>query len=148
MPIQFFSGKQARVFEILKEISFLSDAKFKMAAAIVRGNKIVGIGHNRMNRGFKAVRNNYPWPVEHCELAAVKNALSRQGIKTNGDIPLGEAIKIVNGSAVYIFRQWKNGHPALARPCERCQKAILRPLGITRIIYTFPEAPYFIEEAL
>lgn len=148
MPVQFFSGKQARIFRILREISFLSDAKFKMAAAIVRGNRIIGIGHNQMNRGFKVVKRNYHWPVEHCELAAIRNALARDGVKMNGDIPLGEGQRLLRGSTIFIFRQWKNGHPALARPCNFCQKNLLKPMGIERVVYTTSEPPYSKEELL
>ena len=145
---QFYSGKNLNIFVLLEGVAHFSDAKFKMAAAIVRGGKVLGFGPNKMNRGFKAINHTYPWPVEHCEFAAIRGALIRQGIKLNGDIPLGEALTICRGATLYIFRQWKNGHPALARSCLYCQRGLIKPLGFRRVIYTISDPPYFREEII
>lgn len=145
----FYSGRNSEIFSLLERVAFLSDAKFKMAAAIVGGAKIFGFGPNRMNRGFKAIKNNkYPWSVEHCELAAIRDTLVKCGVKMNGDIPLGEALRILRGTTIYVFRQWRNGHPAMARPCLCCQKGLLKPLGFKKMVYSIPEDPYFREEIL
>ena len=145
---QFYSGRILDIFVLLEGVAHLSDAKFKMASAIIKGGKVLGFGPNKMNRGFKAIHDKYPWPVEHCELAAIRGALIRHGIKLNGDIPLGEAMTICRGATIYIFRQWKNGHPALARPCFYCQRGLIKPLGFKKMIYTISEPPYFMEEII
>lgn len=144
---KFYSGKHLEIFSLLEGIAQLSDAKFKMAA-LIKGNKILGFGPNRMNRGFKTIAREYPWPVEHCELAAIRSALIKYGVKLNGDIPLGEALKICRGSTIYVFRQWKNGHPAMARPCFLCRERLIKPLGFKRVVYTIQEYPHFQEEIL
>lgn len=149
MLSQFYEGKNLEIFSLLESVTRLSGAKFKMAAVIVRGNKVLGFGPNKMNRGFKAVRENkYPWPVEHCELAAIRDALMKQGVKLNGDLPLGKALQICRGTTLYVFRQWrwKNGHPAMARPCPRCMEVLVKLLGFKKVVYTTSEFPYFQEE--
>ena len=44
---------------------------------------------------------------------------------------------------VYIYREWKNGTRALARPCEGCEK-LLRDLGVKIVCYTGNDS--YIEE--
>ena len=42
----------------------------------------------------------------------------------------------VNGATAYIFRQHKNGTPAMSRPCESCWRYLM-DCGIKNVVYTF-----------
>lgn len=48
----------------------------------------------------------------------------------------------VQGCDLFIWREYKNGSPALARPCKDCQR-LIKDLGIHRVIYSIPEFPYY-----
>ena len=41
----------------------------------------------------------------------------------------------LSNASIYIFRQHKNGEPAIARPCEGCER-VIRSLGIKKVFYT------------
>jgi len=44
---------------------------------------------------------------------------------------------------LFVYREFKNGTPALARPCEACLAAI-RSMGISNVVYSTPDG-YAIE---
>lgn len=96
----------------------------KMAAIIVLNKEIVGIGlnsyktHPLQNRFSKTDYNNFM----HAEIAAINNALKKGN-------------KNLNGASIYIARVLKNNKPALAKPCEICNRA-LKHYGIEQVFYT------------
>jgi deoxycytidylate deaminase len=55
--------------------------------------------------------------------------------------------KDLTGYSIYVYREMKNGRPALARPCEHCL-SILEEVGIRKIYYTIPNKPYWKMEYL
>jgi deoxycytidylate deaminase len=46
------------------------------------------------------------------------------------------------GATVYIYRETKNGHPALAYPCESCF-SMLKSLLVKKIIFSTDTYPYY-----
>lgn len=53
----------------------------------------------------------------------------------------------VQGGLVYVYREYKNGKPALARPCNFCYTQ-LRKHGIKTIYYTDSQYPYWKKERI
>lgn len=89
----------------------------KISCVIARGNKIVGVGVNKIKTH---PRSNHPWSMIHAELDAI----------------LGCNKEDLNGADIYIYRQNKNGKLACSKPCTYCHELILLS-GIKRVIYTF-----------
>jgi deoxycytidylate deaminase len=53
----------------------------------------------------------------------------------------------VRGAVVFVYREHKNGLPAMARPCANCM-TILAERGIKRVIYSVNTYPYYVEEKI
>ena len=120
--------------------SLMSDSpQHHLGAVLAYGNKVVSVGWNstktnplqkELNKERKfydnEARNN---GAIHAELACILNVKYM-------DIDWSRA-------SLYIYREHKNGKPALAKPCPACAKAI-REKGIKpkNVFYTIDELPY------
>ena len=125
--------RELHLFNIAKEISYMSDYHGQhLGAVVVEGKTIISTGFNsqktnplqhkyNMYRGFKDRRQSIP--KCHAEIAALNHLI-------------GKEIEW-NRVSIFIYREWKNGTPACSRPCRACMKAI-KDLGIKNI--------YFIDE--
>lgn len=117
--------KEERFLSMAKKASERSDHhSHKLGCVIVKGPKVLGTGFNKLNK--KSTRSPHSYNSIHAEFAAVVSA--------------GWDVK---GATAYIFRQTKNGTPAMSRPCESCFK-FLTDQGIKKIVYTFEGS--FVEE--
>ena len=50
-----------------------------------------------------------------------------------------------NKLSIFIYREWKTGEFAMARPCPACMRMI-QDLGITRIVYSTNNRNGYCEE--
>ena len=50
-------------------------------------------------------------------------------------------------STIYVYREFKNGEPALARPCTMC-RTVLREVGVKEVFYTTSEFPFYARERI
>ena len=105
IPYNFHYAKLARN---------LSQHKKPMGAAIFRHGKLISIGCN-IQKTHPQFTNLYSI---HAEIKAIISA------QTNLD-----------GCDIYVYRQNKNGHLAMAKPCTTCQQMIIEA-GIRRVFYT------------
>lgn len=122
--------KIERGFAWAKTASY--DSTFKqhhLGAAIVYKGNLLAIGHNSyktspVQREYNKLRNfdvdNWTNSL-HAEIHALNKV-------KNLDIDFSK----VN---LYIYRQWKSGKSALARPCPACMRMI-KDMGIKNIYYT------------
>jgi cytidine deaminase len=99
-----------------------SSFKYKIGAVILRGNSILGVGHNAINRYTSKWPQSWPGSL-HAEEAAILDALN----KHNPD-------KLI-GSTIYVSRVDQSNQLALAMPCNHCRK-ILRAFHIKTCLYT------------
>jgi len=109
--------RQHRFLELAKKESQLSNHhSHKIGCIIAKGNKILGVGHNMMK-----THPHSPHQFKNChaEFLAVLNS--------GGN---------VKGSTVYVYRQQKNGNPAISRPCKDCWKYLLNQ-GVKDVVYSF-----------
>lgn len=106
-----------KFFGIARKLSLKSDYHHKIGAVIVKKNRIVGLG---FNKPFKTNPNsNNPFKTIHAELDAILDA-------DQDDL---------RGSTIYVFREYKDGTLACAKPCQHCQELIKR-FEIKRVCYT------------
>jgi deoxycytidylate deaminase len=105
-----------RFLQLAKKLSDKSAHKYRLGSVIVKGNKILGVGYNQTKTHTKA---DNEFHTLHAELKAIINAQTRNLYNTD----------------IYVYRQLKDGSPALSYPCKNCINAI-KSLGIKNIYYT------------
>lgn len=119
-----------RYFEIAKEISKLSTyPRYNLGCIVVYKNKILSTGYNTVKtsplqkkyNNFRNIEGNVVKDMNHAEISAILK------IK-NLDIRWEKV-------SIFIYREYKDGTRAVAKPCPACEKAI-RDLGIKNIYYT------------
>lgn len=128
------TNREKRMFNIAKEISFLSDFKGPhIGAIVVEGKNILSTGFNsKKTRTLQYYYNVY----RHFDDYA--NAVPMGHAEINALSPLvGKEINWKNVS-VFIYREFKNGGKACCRPCKACMK-LIKDLGIKNI--------YFVDES-
>jgi deoxycytidylate deaminase len=105
-----------KFFDLAKKVSkFSNHNKFKLGCVIVKGSKIVSVGVNNVKTH---PRSTHPHHSLHSEMAAI--LLAKQDLC---------------GCEIYVYREIKNGTPALARPCIYCWPFIAEA-GIKKIHYS------------
>lgn len=117
--------RQDYFLNLAKEASKKSDHhSHSLGCCIAKGNRVLGVGHNMMKTHPKSP---HKFHRVHAEFLAVLNASGN-----------------VRGATAYVYRQQKNGTPALSRPCKDCWK-YLRKCGIKNVVYSY-EATYVQEK--
>lgn len=116
-------------FKAAKSMSELSDFRQQHIGAVaVLGHKIVSSGYNSyktnpIQKRFNIHRFNADTPATlHAELSCLLPLINRKDID-------------FNNVSLYVYREYKNGDLAMARPCASCM-ALLRSLGVRNIYYT------------
>lgn len=109
--------KQEHFLALARIISKKSDHHtHKMGAVLVKRNKVISVGFNKMKTHTKS---NHPFKMIHAEFDAI----------------LGCSQEDLDGSDLYVFREYKNGELACAKPCPHCQK-LIELSGIENVFYT------------
>lgn len=108
---------KARFFDLCKKLTLKSTHhSHAMACVIVKKNRVVSIGWNELKTHSKSL---HEYKYRHAEFNAILNT------------PLNE----LQGATAYIYREHRNGQPALAKPCPSCLKS-LQLVGIDKICYS------------
>jgi len=110
--------------ELDKHCGHSDHPKFPMAAAVVKKNRIIGIGWNRMkSHPFQAkFGKNQDAIFLHAEIHAIKNAIK--------DHSLDE----LRGARMIVLRKTARGY-GLAKPCIGCMRALVE-FGIETVHYS------------
>jgi len=127
-------------FKAAKSMSELSDFKqHHIGAVAVSGHKIISSGYNSYKtnptqKRLNVHRFNADTPATlHAELSCLLPLINRR------DIDFSDV-------SIYVYREYKNGDLALAKPCASCM-ALLRSLKIRHIYYT-GDGSYINEEII
>lgn len=120
-------GKRMRNYlRLAKKVSVNSDHRYQVGAVLVKGKTPMSICCNRAKT--HPVYAN-PTGSIHAEMRCLIHA-KRHSVKD---------------STIYVWRSHKNGTPALSRPCSTCLE-LLREAGVSKIVYSIDERPYYAEE--
>ena len=121
--------KKKTYFAAAKAIAQLSDfPRIKIGAVAVYGHHIISSGFNmRKTCTLQKQYNIYRFSEDtphclHAEIACLKPLIKRKDVD-------------FKNIELYIYREYKNGELALARPCDSCFK-LIRDLGIRHIYFT------------
>ena len=109
--------KQTYFLSVAKRISERSTHHtHKMGCVIARKGHILGVGFNTNKTHPKSPHR---YKSIHAEFMAALNA--------------GYEIK---DATVYVFREHKNGHWSMAKPCQDCWKFLME-CGVKDVVYSF-----------
>ena len=115
------------LFRIARDEAAKSTYRHQVGAVLVCGRRILSRGHNSV-RYLSIGVNRYT--KYRCSLHAERACLSR--VEKNK----------IKGCDVYVYREFRNGKPAIAKPCKQCLY-MLFDLGIRKIYFTISEYPYY-----
>ena len=108
--------RQDYFLNLAKQASKKSDHHSHLLGCVIaKGNKILGIGHNMMKTHPKSPHR---FRSIHAEFLAVMNCG-----------------KDVIGATAYVYRQQKNGTPAISRPCKDCWQYLI-DCGVKSVVYS------------
>jgi deoxycytidylate deaminase len=137
-------------FNLARLMAEKSEFNHKIGCVIVKDNKIISLGFNQKRTHpmqflfsekvrIKNINNNKTqkeilWDNRifryiHAEIDAISSIIRMRNIHSETDR------KKVENASIYIYRQNKNGTPALARPCAVCLYAI-KFFKFRRMYYT------------
>lgn len=100
-----------------------SEYKYKVGAVIVKGGRLLSVGHNVVGKTHPKHTGIYKESV-HAEEAAILNRLKTK----NGLASLQNAV-------LYVSRITSSGIPGMAKPCPNCER-LIRAVGIKKVIFT------------
>jgi deoxycytidylate deaminase len=109
-----------RFIALATQAAKLSDCKKKVGAIIAKGNRIIGIGHNKIKSHPKQI-NRYTGKAGRAVCAELSAIINSRGN--------------LSKCTICIVRITKDGKLAMAKPCQYCQSYI-EEAGIKNIIYT------------
>jgi deoxycytidylate deaminase len=96
--------------------------KQRLGATITKGKRILGVGHNEVNRNTKHWAQYWEGSI-HAEEAALLQAVKQHGVLE------------LRNSTLHVVRLSKSGHLAMAKPCHHCQELLLR-FQIKKVLYS------------
>ena len=110
-------------FNMARQVSFLSDYHGPhMGCVCVDGHRVVTSGHNAMKTN----------PMQH-RYNRFRDFDPKYPARVHAEVTL------------YVYREHKDGSPAMARPCKSCM-ALIKNLGIKKVFYTTDDG--FAEEKI
>lgn len=113
-----------RYFQQAKDWASLSNHHtYKLGCVLVKKNRIVGSGYNQIKTHTKSI---HKFNMLHAEISAL----------------IGIDAEKLKNSYAFVYRERKDGKPAMAKPCEACELA-LRQAGVKRVYYTIDIDPYW-----
>lgn len=113
-------------FRLSRNASLNSNHRYKVGCVIVVHGRPVSVGWNVIKT--HPAYTNEEHPSIHAEVKAVINSRCD-----------------VTGGIAYVYRETKDGNPALSRPCDLCYEVLLE-VGIKTVYYSSGEYPYWVKE--
>ena len=115
-------------FKSARLASYLSDAPYpgkRLAAVIHKGKQIFALGINSFEKTH-TLQGGSVRQYLHAEIAAL---LKRRYYDD------------LSSCSITVYRE-SHGKPALAKPCNQCQR-IMKSMGIKKVYFSIAQEPYF-----
>ena len=109
--------KHKRHFDLARKLSEKSEYHHKLGAVLIKKGRVIGLGFNKSNKTHP--KSKTPYNTIHAEFDAI----------------IGLSLEELKGAEIYVYREYKDGKPALAKPCQHCLQLIIQA-GIKKIHYT------------
>ena len=120
------TNRQLRLMDIARKVSKTGDYKFRHGTVIAKGSRVLGLGINSTKTHPKSTSRFKTIHSEH-------QALINTGLNE------------IQGSVAYVYRETKDGVPAMSKPCSSCAK-LLKAAGIRKVYYSIEVWPFWGEE--
>ena len=132
------NNRELRMFNIAKEISYMSNyRRIHVGAVVCEGKNVISTGYNstktrplqhqyNIYRGFEDYKNSIP--QVHAEINALSRLVGKKDINWN---------KV----SIFIYREHQNGTPGCSKPCPACM-ALIKKLNIKNIYYIDEQGDY------
>jgi len=104
---------------LAEKVAASSSMKQKHGAVIVKGGRVMSIGHNKWR--------NHPDIIEEDKI--------KQVCSVHAEVDAISRVADTRNAVIYIARVNNGGLPVMSRPCDNCYESILNA-GITKIIHT------------
>jgi tRNA(Arg) A34 adenosine deaminase TadA len=114
-----------KLHEYGKRESLKSNYKFQIGAVIFQKNQIISSGYSK--------DKTHPIPVKYFRYGTIHAEIDAI-LKIHKD-------KLV-GSSMFVYRQLKNGQPAMAKSCPMCVQ-VMKEFGVHYIYWTTDDFPYW-----
>jgi deoxycytidylate deaminase len=113
-----------------KKASEFSDFhQHQLGCAIVYGKSVIGVGWNCLA--------THPRQMEYNRYRKLWGTNIKH--RCHAEVRAIESVKHFNINwkkvTLYIYREYKNGVPALSRPCPACMQ-LIKNMGVRKIVYT------------
>ncbi len=131
---QLSNKKINKYFEYAKNASKLSNFhQHKLGAALIYKGNLIALGHNStktspMQKHFNRVREDYDVEANYIHANSLHAEIACLIKVRNLNIDFSKV-------SIFIYRETKDGKPALSSPCRACRAAI-RSMGINDIYYS------------
>lgn len=104
-------------------LSYNSECKQKHGAILYKSNRLIatGINSSRVHNAYIKSYTEKP-ATFHAEERVIRNAQALVG-------------NDLSGMVLYVARSYKNGQPAMSKPCDACASLIVQA-GIKKVVYT------------
>ena len=138
------NNREFRMFEIAKQVSYMSNFHGPhMGAVVAIGKTVISTGFNsnkthpiqhqyNIYRGFEDYATSIP--LEHAEIHALGHLIGKKEIDWD---------KV----SIFVYRELRNGKRACSRPCAACMR-LIRDLGIKQIYFINEIGEYCKEKIL
>jgi deoxycytidylate deaminase len=113
-----------RYFTLARNVSKHAEYKIKVGCVILDHGTPVSVGFNKIK--FDGLFSDKDYNSIHAEASAVKASGKSQ----------------IRGSIFFVYRETRNGMPALAKPCKNCMEKIIK-FGAKKVYYSTNEFPYW-----
>ena len=123
------SKTEIAYFNAAKAVSKLSNHKHKLGCIVVNKHRIISSGYNSMDKFHRLQAQLDKEVFTNSECLGPKHA------EFSALLPLMYPSCDLSKATIFIYREHKDGSPALARPCSRCMK-LIKNLNIKKIKYT------------
>lgn len=114
-------------FITAKKEALKSSYKHRIGAVVVSGGSCLSRGFNEL-RHARDLKEYSAWENSvHAERNAIKRVKDKSKLQ---------------GASIFIYREFKNGMPATAAPCNNCLD-LIKAVGIKKVYFTMSTFPYY-----
>lgn len=114
-------------FITAKKESQKSSYKHRIGAVVVSGGSCLSRGFNEIRHSRELIEYSQWENSVHAERSAIRKVKDKSKL---------------HGATIFIYREFKNGMPATAMPCNNCLD-LIKAVGIKKIYFTTSAFPYY-----
>lgn len=112
---------------LARKESHKSSYKHKIGAVVISGGSVLSKGYNQI-RHSKHLKDHIAWDESlHAERDALRKVKHKDSLV---------------GAVLFVYREHRNGAPAVALPCSSCFKMI-KNTGIKKIYFSQEKFPFY-----